>query len=79
MVEQAVQHCQMAISCFENCSELVTAARVGQLLVAALCQHGYSDARVEDEVTNYRVSHITGPTFFLPFSRLLEHIQRNFS
>ena len=27
----------------------------------------------------YRVSHITGPTFFLPFSRLLEHVQRNFS
>ena len=53
MVEQAVQHCQMAISCFENCSELVTAARVGQQLVAALCLHGYSDARVEEQVTNH--------------------------
>ena len=27
----------------------------------------------------YRVSHITGPTLFLLFSRVLEHIQRNFS
>ena len=29
--------------------------------------------------TRYRVSHITGPTLFLLFSRVLEHIQRNFS
>ena len=29
--------------------------------------------------TKYRVSHITGPTLFLLFSRVLEHIQRNFS
>ena len=27
----------------------------------------------------YRVSHITGPTLFLLFSRVLEHMQRNFS
>ena len=27
----------------------------------------------------YRVSHITGPTLFLPFSQVLEHLQRNFS
>ena len=53
LVEQGVQHCQMAISCFENCSELVTAARVGQQLAAALCHHGYSDARVEEQVPNY--------------------------
>ena len=26
----------------------------------------------------YRVSHITGPTLFLLFSQVLEHIQRNF-
>ena len=30
-------------------------------------------------VSTYRVSHITGPTSFLLFSRVLEHIQRNFS
>ena len=53
LVEQGVQHCQMAISCFENCSELVTAARVGQQLAAALCHHGYSDARVGEQVPNY--------------------------
>ena len=28
---------------------------------------------------NYRVSHIIGPTLFLLFSPLLEHVQRNFS
>ena len=32
-----------------------------------------------DTDNNYRVSHITGPTLFLLFSRVLEHIQRNFS
>ena len=33
----------------------------------------------EEESLKYRVSHITGPTLFLLFSRVLEHIQRNFS
>ena len=28
-------------------------------------------------ISIYRVSHITGPTLFLLFSRVLEHIQRN--
>ena len=27
----------------------------------------------------YRLSHIIGPTFFLPFSRLLEHVQGDLS
>ena len=31
------------------------------------------------EPSRYRVSHIIGPTLHLSFSRVLEHIQRNFS
>ena len=30
------------------------------------------------KVSSYRVSHNIGPTLFLLFSRVLEHIQRNF-
>ena len=40
------------------------------------CQY---DSRTRVSSSVYRVSHIIGPTLFLPFSRLLEHIQRNFS
>ena len=35
--------------------------------------------KIITETLSYRVSHITGPTLFLLFSRVLEHIQRNFS
>ena len=34
---------------------------------------------IQQQILLYRVSHIIGPTLFLLFSRLLEHIQRNFS
>ena len=40
---------------------------------------GGGRAAARGQVVIYRVSHIIGPTFFLPFFRVLEHIQRNFS
>ena len=41
--------------------------------------HSFFTLHMTCDVLMYRVSHITGPTLFLLFSRVLEHIQRNFS
>ena len=46
---------------------------------ATVVRVGTSSVPGGGQVQRYRVSHIIGPTLFLLFSRVLEHIQRNFS